>query len=206
MSFTTPPMDDFMPEKGELIARSQPEKRRCNNDIYTPLWVRGDGISREGWCSLCSPGRWLNLKTSQYLYHLQNTHGVIQTTGRFCPPPLQLRVHDDSAGTTEGWCGDCHQWIAICTVRKRRSFSAWFEHARKCRSLQKRPLSKPYHRRALSSSPAMRLGAVKKEGHQRVSSMQEKSSFAVDFSETPCSPPFTHQHQGCDFADGDGRR
>lgn len=209
MSFTSPPADDFMPEKGEKIARSQPEKRRCHEDIYTPLWVRGDGISREGWCSLCNPGRWLNLKTSQYLYHLQNTHGVIQTTGRFCPPPLQLRVHNDSVGTTEGWCGDCQQWISICTIRKRRSFSSWFEHSRKCRSSRKRPLMEPYHRRALSSSPAMRLRAVKKEGHQRVSSMQEMSSFIVDFSEScssSSSSSSTHLYQECNFADANSRR
>jgi hypothetical protein len=201
---SSPPTADFAPDKGDKAAKGQPEKRRCNDDIYTPLWVRGEGINREGWCSLCDPGRWLNLKTSQYLYHMQNTHGVIQTSGLFCHPPVQLRRHEDSVGTTEGLCGNCEQWIAICTVRKRRSFSAWFEHARKCHSSRRHALlSSPFqHRRAVSSSPAMRLRATKKEGHQRVSSLQEVSSY-VDFADSPGSSSSVIKIEDCDIADND---
>lgn len=130
--YSSPPSTDFKSTNTVDMPRKQLEKRRGQLDLYTPVYIRGEGMSREGWCRFCSPGCWLNLKTSQYLYHLQNAHGICQITGQVCTPPLQLRIYHDGSQVTDGLCGTCHQWITIGTARRRRNFSSWFEHARKC--------------------------------------------------------------------------
>ncbi|PWN31945.1 uncharacterized protein FA14DRAFT_127412, partial [Meira miltonrushii] len=107
----------------------QDEKLRFPADLYTPRWVRGDGPAREGFCSLCEEGSWLQLKTSQYWYHVRFTHGVNSNTGKIYDPPLRLRICDDPMSSTYGFCGECHQWIPICTPRRKRCFTPWFKHA-----------------------------------------------------------------------------
>ncbi|PWN88447.1 hypothetical protein FA10DRAFT_233077, partial [Acaromyces ingoldii] len=114
-----------------MVPKTQEEKMRSSNDLYTPRWVRGDGTAREAWCSLCEPGKWMQLKTSQYWYHVRGTHGVNSVTGKIYDPPLQLRCYDDAAGTTLGLCGECNKWVAICTAKRKRTFAAWFKHAHK---------------------------------------------------------------------------
>jgi len=34
-----------------LRARRQP--LRCQGDLFTPAWVRGESVEKEGYCSLC---------------------------------------------------------------------------------------------------------------------------------------------------------
>jgi hypothetical protein len=60
-----PPMPDE--EEGEE-AKPRKQTLKFENDMYTPHWVRYQGSKKEGYCDLCKPGRWLQLKTSAYWY------------------------------------------------------------------------------------------------------------------------------------------
>lgn len=48
-------------DDGQPLQKQSP---RFEHDIYTALWVRGEGVSRAGWCGFCSS--WLKLKDSAY--------------------------------------------------------------------------------------------------------------------------------------------
>jgi len=63
----------------DLVPREQ--KLRFDGDLYTPEWVRGTGDMYEGLCRNCTPGRWLNLKTSSYWSHMSYAHGISAATG-----------------------------------------------------------------------------------------------------------------------------
>lgn len=39
---------------------------RFSDDWYTPEWVRGESAKKEGFCDLCQPGKWLQLKNSAF--------------------------------------------------------------------------------------------------------------------------------------------
>lgn len=48
------------------------QKPRFAGDLYTALWVRGEGTERAGWCGFCST--WHKLKDSAYVsHHLSST-------------------------------------------------------------------------------------------------------------------------------------
>jgi hypothetical protein len=51
-----------------LDSLDQPRKQRLrfHGDMYTPLWVRFQGQQKEGFCDLCQPGKWLQLKNSAF--------------------------------------------------------------------------------------------------------------------------------------------
>ncbi|UZJ55846.1 hypothetical protein CBS101457_005166 [Exobasidium rhododendri] len=134
LACSSPPAQDFQTTDMDMRPKQQPEKRRSNDDLYTPLWVRGEGTRREAWCSLCEAGSWMQLKQSAYWYHMRTCHGINTSTGRIFAPPLQLRVHNDNFSTTHGLCSQCRQWQPICTARRKRNFSAWFRHASICHS------------------------------------------------------------------------
>lgn len=40
------------------------QPRRSNADFYNPIWCRGEGAEKEGWCDFCD--EWKNLKRSDY--------------------------------------------------------------------------------------------------------------------------------------------
>ncbi|PWN39577.1 hypothetical protein IE81DRAFT_280732, partial [Ceraceosorus guamensis] len=107
-------------------------KLRFRGDLYTPAWVRGTGNSREAWCDKCEEGGWMQLKNSQYWYHVRGTHGISPTSGLIFLPPLKLKCYADAVGTTEGLCHHCHKWVQICTAKRKRDFSGWFKHSAKC--------------------------------------------------------------------------
>jgi hypothetical protein len=44
------------------------QTKRFQGDLYTPVWIRGKGCSREGLCSLCTPPLWLRMKQSAYWF------------------------------------------------------------------------------------------------------------------------------------------
>lgn len=136
MPYNSPPMESYFHLNPKNRPVRQDEKLRFPSDLYTPRWVRGDGPAREGFCSLCEQGSWLQLKTSQYWYHVRFTHGVNSNTGKIYDPPLRLRICDDPLASIYGFCGECHQWIAICTPRRKRSFTPWFRHAHACHRFQ----------------------------------------------------------------------
>ena len=139
-----PPAHDFLHPDPTKQPRQQPEKRKSDEDLYTPFWVRGEGVDREGWCSLCEPGSWKQLKQSQYWYHLRNIHGIDPATGLIYDPPHKLRIYNDTAASVEGLCGSCGQWQPICTARSKRSFANWFHHARKCHAAKVICSSQPH--------------------------------------------------------------
>lgn len=61
---SAPPPSDFAGENTEVQPRKQ--QLKSSRDIYTPLWVRGSGQHKEGFCDLCTPGKWLQLKNSAF--------------------------------------------------------------------------------------------------------------------------------------------
>ncbi|KAJ1674873.1 hypothetical protein EV182_002389 [Spiromyces aspiralis] len=105
------------------------QKIRFADDLYTPLWVRGTGEAKEGFCDACNPGKWLQLKNSAYWYHKQFHHGVSSVSGRPFVRPLQVRHLEPEL--IEGLCHQCRQWVPVANI-KRKSGVLWFKHAHKC--------------------------------------------------------------------------
>lgn len=97
---------------------------RFKGDFYTPKWVRGQGNSREGWCGICKPGRWLVLKNSAFWYHKLFIHGVRARGLPFEGPSHKRYEMDD----WEGYCTTCNDWIPLGS--KERGVT-WFRHAYK---------------------------------------------------------------------------
>ncbi|KAK4981521.1 hypothetical protein LTR66_009920 [Elasticomyces elasticus] len=97
-------------------------------DLYTPRWIRGRNKQREGWCGLCSPGRWFVLKNSNFWYHKMSTHGICAATGQ----PLASPTAYKQAGNADMWdglCGHCARWISLGTSSK--NGTTWFRHVHK---------------------------------------------------------------------------
>ena len=46
------------------------QKLRFEGDLYTPLWVKGSAAHKAGFCDMCSPGKWLQLKNSAFWYEI----------------------------------------------------------------------------------------------------------------------------------------
>ena len=42
------------------------QKVRFEADLYTPVWVKGSAATKEGFCDMCTPGKWLQLKNSAF--------------------------------------------------------------------------------------------------------------------------------------------
>ena len=124
-----PPVQDLLPSN-PMHPRQQPA--RFIGDLYTPTWVRGDGATRAGWCTLCST--WHTLKDSAYWYHMHFAHGISCATGKSMPGPLHSRPTAGAArgvGNTEAFCGCCRRWVLIVTGEKGRT--AWWRHAYRCK-------------------------------------------------------------------------
>ncbi|KAF5978992.1 meiotic expression up-regulated protein 26 [Fusarium bulbicola] len=119
-----PPPEDMNPEDPDLIPRQQ--ELQCENDLYTPRWVRCHGNKREGWCGICKPGRWLRLKDSAFWYNKQFSHGISAATGSSFQEPQRKRC---SEGRSEVLCGKCQQWIALSSCKTEGT--PWFRHAYK---------------------------------------------------------------------------
>jgi hypothetical protein len=122
-----PPPEDMDPSDPDLKPHKQ--ELRFEGDLYTPIWVRGHGNKREGWCGICKPGRWLVLKNSAFWYDKSFTHGISAATGRPFQEPLQTKRMDDNPDVWEGLCGGCNDWIALVSSKKKGT--TWFRHAYK---------------------------------------------------------------------------
>lgn len=122
-----PPAQDMMPQDPSMMPHEQ--ELRFENDLYTPRWVRGHGIKREGWCGICKPGRWLVLKTSAFWYDKKSTHGICAATGRAFTPPREMRREEGNANIWEGLCGTCARWVRLDSNKKTET--AWYKHADK---------------------------------------------------------------------------
>jgi hypothetical protein len=132
-----PPKSDFEVENEEDRPRLQTDKLRFPGDLYTPRWVRGSGNAREAWCDRCENGNWLQLKNSQYWYDQVHKHGISSVSGLRFTAPTHLKIYADAAGTVEGKCHQCKEWVLICTAKRRRNFAAFFKHAHACHSYRK---------------------------------------------------------------------
>jgi len=81
--FVAPPLSTA--SSSDLLPRRQP--LRSPDDRFTPTWVRGQGLEKEGYCSLCENenegrrGKWLTLKDGSYWYHRTFVHGISSISG-----------------------------------------------------------------------------------------------------------------------------
>lgn len=88
--FTPPPPSSS--SNPSLRPRRQP--LRSSMDSFTPAWIRGQGLEKEGYCSLCDVegeegkggrngggGKWFRLKDGSYWYHRQFVHGISSING-----------------------------------------------------------------------------------------------------------------------------
>jgi len=121
----TPPAD--ADDDSEMAPRRQ--HLRYAGDLYTPQWVRGTAHKKEGYCDLCQPGKWLQLKNSAFWYHKQFFHGISSVSGKFFSGPIQTRQRDSDI--IEGLCHQCNQWVQMSSPKRRNSV-LWFRHAHKC--------------------------------------------------------------------------
>lgn len=128
-----PPEADMNPEDPDMIPHEQ--ALRFEGDLYTPRWVRGHGASREGWCGICKPGRWLVLKNSAFWYDKSFSHGVSAAT---CLPfngPREMRRMDGNPDVWEGLCHQCNDWMPLVSNKKKGT--TWYRHAYKCHTHNK---------------------------------------------------------------------
>lgn len=123
---SAPPPEDMNTSDPELVPHEQ--DLRFEGDLYTPRWVRGQGNKREGWCGICEPGRWLVLKNSAFWYDKSFAHGVAATGTPFQGPQATRRM-DGNPDVWEGYCGSCHDWVALVSSKKKGT--TWFRHAYK---------------------------------------------------------------------------
>lgn len=122
----------------------QMRDRRSDSDFYSPVWIRGRGVEREGLCPLCEPVVWLKIKQSAYWYHMNFFHGISAATGKPYKRPISYRYTPefDSSFKVDGHCGNCLQWISLVTdyngdkttesVERSVCFTSWYKHAQKC--------------------------------------------------------------------------
>ncbi|GAA5822039.1 hypothetical protein JCM10212_003717 [Sporobolomyces blumeae] len=99
------------------------QRLRAPQDQFTPSWVRGQGLEKEGWCDECCDeaggGRWFKLKDGSYWYHRQFVHGVSSISGQRFVEPIETRCAVDERGRSrlEGLCGTCADWTTYETYR-----------------------------------------------------------------------------------------
>lgn len=112
-----PKDEDFSGETGEDMIPWQ-QDLRCDEDLYTPIWCRGQNDKKEGFCDMCEGGAWLRLKNSAFWYHKQYHHGVSSTTGHYFYPPREIKRGLSSANRQQvlGLCHECNEWVGYATI------------------------------------------------------------------------------------------
>ncbi|KNZ64616.1 uncharacterized protein VP01_100g10 [Puccinia sorghi] len=107
----------FMDETGEMMIPWRQELR-CDEDLYTPMWCRGQNDKKEGFCDMCEGGAWFRLKNSAYWYHKQYFHGVSSTTGHYFYPPREIKRGFSTANRQQilGLCHECEQWVGFSSI------------------------------------------------------------------------------------------
>lgn len=125
------------PPQTQMIQQVQMRDRRSEDDKYSPVWIRGRGVDREGLCPLCQhPPVWLKIKQSAYWYHMNFYHGISAATGRPYKLPINYRLSE--AKRVEGHCATCLKWIVLSTdfdgasIQEFDNFTSWYKHAQKC--------------------------------------------------------------------------
>ncbi|GAA5882988.1 hypothetical protein JCM16303_006778 [Sporobolomyces ruberrimus] len=162
--FTPPPPSSS--SSPSLRPRRQP--LRSSMDSFTPAWIRGQGLEKEGYCSLCEAegekgegdgngrgGKWFRLKDGSYWYHRQFVHGISSISGLPFSNPIETRCATNEKGvsTLEGFCGTCSNWNTFETYRTPTtstpspssplvsSRAMWYRHAHACH--EQVPIPKP---------------------------------------------------------------
>ncbi|KAI8979331.1 hypothetical protein BDF20DRAFT_819511 [Mycotypha africana] len=140
-----------------LAAMPRRQKIRYENDYYTPKWVRYTGHLKEGYCDLCQPGKWLQLKNSAYWYHKQFYHGISSVSGQPFLKPLKHRL--GKGDVIEGLCHQCHRYVSACNGKKKNNYMLWYRHAHKCHIYDK-PNSTKTNIRKLSNDTISTVSSV----------------------------------------------
>ena len=99
------------------------------DDLYTPRYTRFSGAQKEGYCDLCSPGKWLKMKNSTFWYHKQFFHGISHKTCTWFDSPSETRMNKD---VPEGKCHKCVEWIPLLKQKRKNGNINWFHHAASC--------------------------------------------------------------------------
>ncbi|KAF7701545.1 Meiotic expression up-regulated protein 26 [Cucumispora dikerogammari] len=92
-----------------------------NRNLYSPLEIRGSGISREGKCPYCLC--YLKMKTSNFWYHMNFTHGV-SSKGIKYPTPIIL---DCEIGKYLK-CKECSFKIKYNSSKPSLCYSSYYKH------------------------------------------------------------------------------
>lgn len=116
----TPPMVYFETDDQDLIPRR--EESTFGGDLFTPGWVRGYEMKKEGYCARCEVGHWVNIPDGEYEFHLTYIHGLPRT-GLPLPRPSEIREVRDSPGTWEAFCDICSGWRLL--KRTKRGWNWW---------------------------------------------------------------------------------
>ena len=139
------PREDYKNSATVIPSQLHMRDRRSEDDKYSPVWIRGRGVDREGLCPLCNPSVWLKIKQSAYWYHMNFYHGISAATGRPYKHPINYRFSYDEKSckrVVEGHCGTCLQWIHLAadfegiesteSIEEHLHFTVWYKHAQKC--------------------------------------------------------------------------
>ncbi|MBW0519805.1 hypothetical protein O181_059520 [Austropuccinia psidii MF-1] len=115
-----PSKEDFLgvtDKNGEVITPWK-QDLRCDEDLYTPIWCRGENDQKEGFCDMCEGGAWFRLKNSAYWYHKQYFHGVSSTTGHYFYPPKATKKGVSTSNRQQilGLCHECGDWVGYSSV------------------------------------------------------------------------------------------
>eukprot|EP00835_Amoeboradix_gromovi_P001006 NODE_39_length_29903_cov_0.529057.p7 type:complete len:375 gc:universal NODE_39_length_29903_cov_0.529057:2574-1450(-) len=112
----------------DLVGVIQQETMNAD-DLYTPKYTRFSGAQKEGYCDLCSPGKWLKMKNSTFWYHKQFFHGISHKTCTWFDSPSETRMNKD---VPEGKCHKCVDWIPLLKQKRKNGNINWFHHAASC--------------------------------------------------------------------------
>ncbi|CAE7226729.1 unnamed protein product [Rhizoctonia solani] len=125
-------------------------------NLYTPRFMHGTGISKMALCPICVEPVWrggenrkvtLNIKTSQYNYHMQYFHGISPKTGLPFSPPIAFRRTKRKPSLVkvcerkiveEGKCHVCEEWIPIESIKLADVPELyWWKHAACCHGTER---------------------------------------------------------------------
>ncbi|KAL8654300.1 MAG: hypothetical protein Q9210_001581 [Variospora velana] len=118
----TPDAKDFEADDDDLTPRR--EEPMFGGDIFTPVWVRGYGVQKEGFCGRCNPGVWHNLEDSTYEKNLTYMHGIA-SSGLSLPRPSRVQQLKGRNRQWQAYCNTCCGWRHL---RKTEAGWNWFRH------------------------------------------------------------------------------
>ncbi|PWN50572.1 hypothetical protein IE53DRAFT_88621 [Violaceomyces palustris] len=148
---------DFHPDVFSAASRGRRvlgtfNEPRSPLDLYTPRYIKGQGMTKEGLCPICYESgqiRFYKTKISAFNYHLQNLHGVSASTGEPFFPPVGFRLsHRPQASLKEktevlqGKCHVCRKFVDIEGPKLgyvKIPEIYWWKHAQACHKYSSPP-------------------------------------------------------------------